>query len=93
MSHMEMMCLCSGRSYLLGAVNFFLTFRGFESVPTVFHSVKVFFSREGIYFVVTHVFRHQRTSKARDLQTPTHGRIYCTRRWLSLIVIGNRHQR
>ena len=52
------------------------TSRGLESVPTPSQSAEVvclsIFPREEIYFVVTHVSRHQRTSKYRGLQTPTY---------------------
>ena len=49
------------------------TYRGLEAVPTPSSSANVVclspFPGQGVYFVVTHVFRHEQTSKYRDHQS------------------------
>ena len=73
-------CVCSARSYLLGAVFScymqrivgWSLYQGLPSAKVVCLSI---FPRKGISFVVIHVFRHERIRKYRDLETPTHRRL------------------
>ena len=54
------------------------TFRPLESFPTPSRSAEIvclyFFSRRGIFFIVTPACRHLCTPKYMDFQTPTHCR-------------------